>query len=108
MDSRLQERIRALEERAEELRRIEEVYLGLAGSEKSYEDELFLKARAPTIAEKRALSRANDEYKIFMTGLAKAKSAFNHAKRLYEIAIKAYDACHITYKVQESVIRREG
>jgi len=108
MDSRLQEKIALLEERSEELRRHEEVYFDLAGSEKSFEESLFLKARAPTVAERKAIGKTTGEYKVFMTGLAKAKSAYNHAKRRYEIGIKMYDGEHITFKVQENIIRRQG
>lgn len=68
--------------------------------------QLFLKADGKNVAEKEAQVYASQDWIDFSRGLAEAQSKYNHERRRYELRIKAYDAEHLTMKVEAPVIKR--
>lgn len=105
MDSRLQIRLEKWNKYLERMKAIEEAYLQLEASEKSFFSELFLKQEGP-IAEKNAKVYASNEWKSFERGLAHAKSEYNHSKRAVELRAKAFDAEYLTFKLDNELIRK--
>lgn len=106
MDSRLKERLEKLATRIEKLKSIEREALFLDAHKKVMFSQLYLKAHGKNVAEKEANVYASQEWIEFINGYVEAQTAYNEAKRLYELNMNAYLAEHATYKVEASAIQK--
>ena len=106
MDSRLQERLTKLHEQIELLEKVEHEYLHLEAHQKVLFAQLYAKAEGSNISEKENWVRRNEDYIAFINGLTLAKTEFNKQYRVYELKRKAYDAEHLTYKIENSGAQR--
>jgi hypothetical protein len=106
MDKRLEERLSRWLTQIEEVHAKELAWRKLDASEKSLLAELTLKAEGKSHAERETRALASQSWKDFSQGLAIAESEFNHAKRLLELKAKAYDAEHVTYKIENEAVKR--
>ncbi len=107
MDSRLETRLKRLEGQINFLRQVEEKFFELEAHKKSLAAELFLASKGKNVAEREALAYASQQWKDFAIGLARSESSYNNEKRRYELQLKAYDAEHLTFKIEESAIKRQ-
>lgn len=108
MDDRLFKRLEKIEQSIDEMREIEKKYLALEASRKPLYSQLFLKADGKNVAEREAEAYNSKDWRYFAAGLVEAESDFNHARRMYELRLKAYDAEHLTLKTETPVIKRQG
>lgn len=108
MDDRLFKRLEKIEQSIDEMRDIERRFLELEANKKPLFSQLFLKAEGKNNAEKEAIAYNSVDWRDFVAGLVVAESDFNHARRMYELRLKAYDAEHLTLKTETPVIRRQA
>ena len=108
MDDRLYKRLEKIERSIEELREVEARFLALEAHKKVLYSQVFLTAEGKNVAEKEANAYASQDWRDFVGGLVKAETAFNHARRMYELRLKAYDAEHLTLKTETPAIKRHG
>jgi hypothetical protein len=95
MDKRLEERLSRWLTQIEEVHAKELAWRKLDASEKSLLAELTLKAEGKSHAERETRALASQSWKDF-----------SHAKRLLELKAKAYDAEHVTYKIENEAVKR--
>lgn len=107
MDRRLEERLEKLADQIDKVREAEHAFLQLEASRKPLYSQLFLGAEGKNVAEKEAHAYHSKDWRDFAAGLVEAESAFNHERRRYELQLKAFDSEYLTYKIEESVIRRQ-
>lgn len=108
MDDRLFKRLEKIEQSIGEMREVERIFLELEANKKPLFSQLFLKADGKNNAEKEATAYDSRDWRGFIAGLVQAESDFNHARRMYELRLKAYDAEHLTLKTETPVIKRQG
>lgn len=108
MDERLFKRLEKIEDSITELREVEKRYLALEATRKPLYSQLFLQAVGKSVADREATAYNSADWRDFAAGLVEAESDLNHARRMYELRLKAYDAEHLTYKNEQPVIRRQG
>lgn len=108
MDDRLFERLKKIEQSIDEMRDIETRYLTLEGNKKALLAQLTIKAPGKSFAEREAHALASDEWRDFNAGLVEAEVAFNHARRFYELRLKAFDAAYLSLKTETPAIRRQS
>lgn len=106
-DHRLRERLDDWEKHLRVLKEIEEQFLTLQASEKSYFGELFISVFGKSVAEREHQVYASTSWKQFSKGLSIAHSKYNHEKRLLELKIKAYEAEYLTMKLEAEAIRKQ-
>lgn len=106
MDQRLQERLNRWHDQIEAIRPIEGKFLELDASEKAFLAKLVLSQEGKSMAEKEARALASTDWKVFKQGLAKAKSDYLHERRLLELKAKAYDAEHLSTKLEVDGMKR--
>ena len=108
MDDHLYERLKKIEEQVERLEKIEKQYLYLDAHKKIMFSSLFLEAEGKSVAEREAFVYASDKWKNFIDGAVEAETQYLREKRLLELKLKAYDAAHLTFKVEGAAIKRQG
>lgn len=108
MDSRLEARLRKLEAQILKMREAESVFHKLEAHSDVLFSQLFDKLKQGSIAEREAKVYASQDWIDFAAGLAQSKTDYNHERRMHELQLKAFDSEYITYKVEESAIRRQG
>ncbi len=106
MDSRLEERLRRWLDQIDAVHAVELAWLQCDASYKPLLAELTLKAEGKSMTERESKALCSDEWKAFTKGHAESQSAFNHSKRLLELKAKAYDAEHVTYKIENEGMKR--
>ncbi len=107
MDSNLRKRLDRLEEQHEKLIPIIQRLKELEHAEKPLWAKLYLGTKG-TVAEREAQVYASDDWINFSKALHDAKSDFINEMRFFEIRQKAYDAEHLSLKVEVPVIKRQG
>lgn len=107
IDDRLLRRLDIIEKYLATLTDAEETYLELEANRKITWAQLYLKTAGKNVAEREAMVYASDDWRDFMAGHVSAESKFNHAKREYELRLKAYDACHLSVKNELPAIKRQ-
>ncbi len=107
MDSRLDERLIAIADQVDVLKDVEAVFLELEAHRKVLFAQLYLKT-AGTVAERESTVYASADWINFITGLVSAESELNHARRIYELKLKAYDGEHLSLKTETPAIRRQA
>lgn len=109
MDARLDERLIAIADHIDELKDIEGTFLQLDAHKKVLFAQLYLKTDPlGKVAEREAQVHASKDWLNFINGLVDAETMLNHARRLYELKLKAYDAEHLSLKTETPTIRRQG
>lgn len=106
MDQRLNERLQSWSNRIESLSKAEESFLQLEASEKTLEASLFLKATGRTVEERKSRAYYTKSWDDFKKALATAKTEYNNQKRLLDLAIKAYEAEYLTFKIESEMIHK--
>ncbi len=107
LDSNLRERLNRLEEQHEKLVPIIALLKELEGNEKTLWAKLYLQTSG-TVAEREARVYSSDDWINFSKALQSAKSDFINEMRFFEIRQKAYDAEHLSLKVETPVIKRQA
>lgn len=107
MDSRLEERLRLADEQSNRLFQAETEYNQLDASEKALLAMLTLKQEGKSHAERETKALASQDWSDFNAGYALRKAEYNRERRRYELLIKAYDAEHLSFKIEEGAIRRQ-
>lgn len=108
MDDRLFKRLEKIEQSIDEMREVEKLFLQLEANKKVLAAQLYLKADGKNVAEKEASVFSSPDWINFVNGLVQAESNFNHARRMYELRLKAYDAEHLTLKTEVPAIKRQA
>ncbi len=106
MDDSLRDRLIKIDEQTKKLYEVERMFLLLDAHKRVLAAELFIKAEGKNVAEKEALVYSSQDWINFSKGLAEAESSFNYEKRQYELKLKAFDACYLSYKQEGAAIRR--
>jgi len=106
IDTQLEERLRRWHDQVERVNKAEREFLLLDAQEKSFLAQLFLNSDEGPIAQKEAQAQNHPDWKHFKTTLAIAKSEFNNERRKLDLTIKAYEACYLTYKLENDVAKR--
>lgn len=107
MDKKLHRQLSLIQNRIDELKEAEEVFLNLEASKKAQFAVLYLKTKG-TVAERDALVHSSADWKAFSTGLVQAEVEYNSKKRRLELQMKAFDAEYLTFKVENNAINRQG
>lgn len=107
MDSELKRRLTKLSEQIDSMKETELIFRQLKATEKSQFGMMFLKQEGKTLTEREHAVFASREWRQFQEGLVQAEVAYNHMVRKLELLKKAYDAEHITYKLETSAIQRQ-
>jgi hypothetical protein len=108
MDARLNERLEKLADHIDELKDVEGTYLELDAHKKVLFAQLYLKADGKNVAERESQVYASRDWINFANGLVNAETELNHARRRYELKLKAFDAEYLSLKTETPVIRRHG
>lgn len=108
MDERLYKRLEKIETSIVELRPIEKAFLTCEANRKPLYSQLFLKSDGKNVAEKEARAYDTQDWRDFAAGHVEAEEAYNFARRMYELRLKAYDAEHLTLKTETPVIKRQA
>lgn len=108
MDQRLADKLNSISEQIDVLRPLESAYLELEAHRKVLFAQLFLKTDGKNITERESQVYASADWMNFIAGLTQAETDLNHARRVYELTLKAYDAEHLTLKTEVPAIRRQG
>lgn len=108
MDKRLGARLKKIEEQIETLSAVEKDFLNLDAHKDVLFAELFRKSAGKSVADREADVYASQEWRDFSKGLAETQAEFHRQRRWYELRLKAYDGEHITYKVENAAILRQG
>lgn len=106
MDSRLQDRLIKIHERIDILKGLESRFLEISAHEKVMFSKMLLETSG-TVEERKARVYADEGWSDFMKGLVVAEVEYLEAKRRYELALKAYDAEHLTFKNELPAIKRQ-
>jgi len=109
MDDRLRKRLESVSRQLEIMYQAEETFLSLDGA---YEHHLACLFRDvdPSItaaAAREKAAKATTQYKEFCEALALAKARFHREKHILDLKMKAYDAEHLTMKVEAPIIKRQ-
>jgi hypothetical protein len=108
MDDRLKAKLERWHERIEQLKAAEHACLLLDANEKALYSQLLLKAEGRTVAEREAQAYASDDWQNFAKGLAEARSTYNHARRMLDLAQAAFQAEYLEAKHDYDAIRKAG
>lgn len=108
MDSGLEARLNQLADQIDVLKEAEHTFLQLEGNRKALIASLIMKAPGKSFAEREASAYASESWSNFSTAHAVAENEYNHERRRYELQLKAYDAAHLSLKVDVPVIRRQA
>jgi hypothetical protein len=108
MDSRLQERITNIESQLEALHEAEHKYLLLEANSKFISSQLFLSAEGKSVAEREAIAYSSKKWIEFSLGQVEAEANFHHERRKYDVALKAYDGEHLSFKNEYQAIKRQA
>lgn len=106
IDRALQERLTLWHTHLEKLAKVEEIFFNLEASEKSLYSQLFLDAKGKNVAEREAEAYTSAEWRNFRKGLAVAKSAYNHERRMLDLLMKAYESTYLTMKLEAEAVKR--
>lgn len=106
MDPRLHDKLTRWHEQIVTVGKTERDFLLLEANEKPLYSKLFLDAHGKTIAEKEALVYSSSDWLSFSNGLAEAKAATNHEKRVLELKQAAYQAEYLGSKTEDTAISR--
>lgn len=107
MDSILQKRLNDIASQIDKLKISEELFLNLDASKKAQYGTLYL-TTSGTVAEREAKVHMSKIWNEFTMAHVAAETEYNREKRMLELYIKAYDAEHITYKIENQGINRPG
>lgn len=108
MDKRLGERLKKIEDQIDVLNVAERDFLNLEAQKDVLYAELFRKAEGKSVADKEACVCASQAWRDFARGLAETQAEFHRQRRWYELRLKAYDAEHLTYKIENAAVLRQG
>lgn len=106
MDQKLNNRLVKIREQIDFMGPIEENFLNLKASKDGMLAQLTLKAPGKSMAERESNALASGDWITFASGLAKAETDYNRSRRVLDLLFKAYDAEHLTYKIENSSIQR--
>lgn len=106
MDPKLHFRLLKIRERIDSLEPLEEKHLTMKASKDAMLAQLSLKAPGKSVAEREMKALASPEWQTYCQGMAKAETDYNRARRELDLQFKAYDAEHLTYKIENSSIQR--
>lgn len=107
MDGQLRERLDKLADQIDKLKEVERVWLQLEGNRKALLAKLTLKAQGKSFAEREAVALASEDWDQFAIAHADAENEYLHERRRYELQLKAYDAAHLSLKVEVPAIKRQ-
>lgn len=107
MDHRLRERLIKIHEQIDKLGVEEELFLNLKASKDAQFGLLYLNTTG-SVAEREAKVYSSDTWTKFQTSLVMAEVGYNKAKRMLDLQMKAYDAEHLSYKIDNQAINRQG
>lgn len=106
MDNHLKDRLASIAKQIEVLAKVENDYLVLEAHSDVLYAEMFRKSSKSSVADREAEVYDSPTWINFSRGLAEAHARFNKERRNYELKMKAYDAEHLTYKVENQAIKR--
>lgn len=106
MDASLAARLNALTKQNEVLRDVRASYLLKEASRKHLESRMVRAAEGRSQAEKTVNAQSTDEWLGLQQEIAELESAFEFEKLKYEILDKAWLAEHVTYKIEDGLIKR--
>ena len=106
MDRQLSDRLQAIAKQIEVLRGAEEAFLNLDASKKTLLAQLFLGAEGSSVMEREMKAHAHPTWVQFMKGLAESETVYNREKRRLELMFKAYDAAHLSFKIENQSITK--
>jgi hypothetical protein len=107
MDKCLFDRLKKIEDHIGVLKSIESRYLQLLAHEKVLFAKLFTSVGPGSIEDRKQAVYASQAWIDFADGLAECEASHLESKRLYELKLKAYDAEHLTFKVEAPAIKRQ-
>lgn len=107
IDATLERALTNIERQIESLHAVEAIYLELESSKKPLLSNLTLAAQGKSHAERLDIAQSSNDYQLLCKTTADKEAAYNRERRRYDLLLKAYDAYHLTYKIEESAIRRQ-
>lgn len=108
MDSRLKARLIKISAQIEMLYKVESAFLTIDGA-KDHQLAVLMASAPPSASSEAARAswaKATPEWITFRKTLAQSEAAFHREKHRLELCLKAYDAEHLSFKIEESSIRR--
>lgn len=108
MDSQLADRLNALNDQNDALRKTEEAFLRLDAEKKALLAKLTTKADGKSHSEREANALASQDWADFSLGLALTESEYQFDKRRFAILEKAYLAEHASFTREARLITRQG
>jgi hypothetical protein len=107
MDERLRDRLVKISHQIDRLKAVEEPWLNLKASKESEFGLLYLSTTG-SVAEREAKVYTSSEWTDFSKALVQAEVQFNRERRMLDLQLKAYDAEHLSFKIDHSAIARQG
>lgn len=108
MDDKLKERLIKINDQIEALYKAEEAYLTLDAA-KDHTLAVSMASAPPECsseASKASWAKSLYIYLEFKQNLAHAEAEFHKQRHLLDLKTKAYDAEHLSYKIEHSAIKR--
>lgn len=108
MDQGLKERLVKVHDQINALYRAEAAFLTMEAAKDHQLAILVTSAplECSSEASKTSWAKAQGTWLRFRTNLAEAEAMFHREKHMLELKLKSYDAEHLTFKIEESAIRR--
>lgn len=106
IDPSLQEYIERMTEAAHKLTEKHSVLKILQSKEDSLWGKLYRNSEGKNIDERKSWTFTQEEWVVFSEGLAHAEVDYFHTLRLYQIAVKTYEAAYGTFKHDTEAIRK--
>lgn len=110
MDDKLRKRLQKIEAHIEVVYGAEERYLTLDAAKDHTLAVLMAKVDATLSGSQAARemhAKASSEWKAFTEALALAEARFHRERHIMDLKLKAYDAEHLSLKVESPVIKRQ-
>lgn len=108
MDDKLKERLLKISNQIQSLYEAEETFLTLDAAKDHKIAKMVQEAPKELTSEVSKVSwvKSQIDWYHFRVSLAQAEAEFHKQKHLLDLKFKAYDAEHLTYKVEETAIKR--
>ncbi len=107
MDERLRTRLQKIQDQIDVLAKIEGQFLYLKAHKDVLYADLFRLSNEKNVASRDAQVYSSQEWKDFSYGLAKTEAEYSKQRRMYELRLKAYDAEHLSFKIEAPVVKRQ-
>lgn len=107
MDPRCQERAEVIESWILVLEKTEETLMNLEASEDALWGNIYLETHG-TVEERKAKTNSDARMINLRKAITEAKREHNKAKRMYDLVVKCGDWEYGTFKIEETVIKRQG